>query len=179
MISSFDLLRFAIIWESWSSDSRKVWKKVNSLLGSSPDALLPVIIKKDGVDISVETLPDVFSNYFTNISTLPTNSTVFRHIKATPHDTVFLRPTDEGELIFSTLKDSSTSDIDNLQMKPGKYAIDVIAPVLSYIYNLSLASGVFPRKMQTANVLALFKKGYKTAMSNYRPISILPIFSKA
>lgn len=136
---------------------------------------------KDGVDISAEMLPDVFSDYFTNISTLSTNSTVCRHIKAAPHDTVFLRPTDEGELIciFSTLKDSSACDIDNLQMKPGKYAIDVIAPVLSYIYNLSLASGVFPRKMQTANVLALFKKGDKTAMSNYRPISILPIFSKA
>lgn len=36
----------------------------------------------------------------------------------------------------------------------------------------------FPSKMQVARVVALYKKGDKKDVSNYRPVSILPVFSK-
>ncbi|MCZ6924569.1 MAG: hypothetical protein O7D30_03750, partial [Rickettsia endosymbiont of Ixodes persulcatus] len=54
----------------------------------------------------------------------------------------------------------------------------VIAPCLTFIYNFAMSSGTFPKKMQIAKVLALFKGGNKNELGNYRPISILPVFSK-
>lgn len=44
------------------------------------------------------------------------------------------------------MNNSKAHDVDGLQIKPVKYVIDSIAPVLQYIYNLSFDSGEFPKK---------------------------------
>ena len=46
------------------------------------------------------------------------------------------------------------------------------------IFNLSLSTGIFPDRMKVAKVTPIFKKGEKSGISNYRPISVLPCFSK-
>jgi hypothetical protein len=48
---------------------------------------------------------------------------------------------------------------------------------LAHIVNLSLKSGIVPDQLKIARVLPLFKSG-DNMLSNYRPISVLPIFSK-
>ena len=42
----------------------------------------------------------------------------------------------------------------------------------------SLKTGTFPEKLQLAKVIPLFKKGCPQIASNYRPISLLSVFSK-
>jgi hypothetical protein len=37
---------------------------------------------------------------------------------------------------------------------------------------------VFPERLKFSEVVPLFKKGSKTDLSNYRPVSFLPVFSK-
>ena len=54
---------------------------------------------------------------------------------------------------------------------------DDVVP-LKHIFNLSLLSGVFPDSMKIARVIPLFKTGNTREFSNYRPISLLPQFSK-
>ena len=49
---------------------------------------------------------------------------------------------------------------------------------ISQIFNLSLDTGVFPRKMKIAIVIPVFKKEDKQDCNNYRPISLLPNISK-
>ena len=46
------------------------------------------------------------------------------------------------------------------------------------ILNLSIQSSVFPDSCKIAKLIALFKKGSRTEPKNYRPISLLPLFSK-
>ena len=41
-----------------------------------------------------------------------------------------------------------------------------------------LATGIFPDRLKYSEIQPLFKKGNKTEISNYRPISLLPSFSK-
>lgn len=91
-----------------------------------------------------------------------------------------MNPTNEHEitLLFRNLSNSSACDADGLQIRPVSYVLDIISPVLAHIYNICLSQGQFPKRMQVAKVLPIFKKGDKTLISNYRPISILPIFSK-
>jgi hypothetical protein len=48
----------------------------------------------------------------------------------------------------------------------------------SYLYNVSLSSGIFPDRMKTAKVIPLYKKSDIHDVKNYRPIAILSVFSK-
>ena len=49
---------------------------------------------------------------------------------------------------------------------------------MSLIFNECLCTGTFPTKMKIAKVTPIHKKGKMTYVNNYRPISVLPIFSK-
>lgn len=88
--------------------------------------------------------------------------------------------TDECEVrsVFINLKNSKCVDFNGIQLQPAKYVIEIITPFLTHIFNLSLSTGVFPRGMQIAKMSVLFKFGNRNNMSNYRPISVLPLFSK-
>ena len=55
---------------------------------------------------------------------------------------------------------------------------DIIAQPLSLVVNQAFHTGVFPSKLKLAKVIPLFKKGDKTSIENYRPISLLPFMSK-
>jgi hypothetical protein len=44
--------------------------------------------------------------------------------------------------------------------------------------NKILSTGIFPERLKFLEVRPLFKKGYITEFSNYRPISLLTSFSK-
>lgn len=79
---------------------------------------------------------------------------------------------------MANLRNNNSCDVDNINIKPVKLVIDIIAPCLTHIYNLALTSGIFPMGMQTAKVTVLYKKGDRNCIGNYRPISILPLFSK-
>ena len=53
-----------------------------------------------------------------------------------------------------------------------------ISPILAVLINESFLTGVFPDKLKIAKVIVLHKKGATDSPSNYRPISLLSIFSK-
>ena len=53
-----------------------------------------------------------------------------------------------------------------------------ISVQLSQIINDSFQNGTFPEKLKIAKVIPIFKKGDASKNSNYRPISLLSIFSK-
>ena len=53
-----------------------------------------------------------------------------------------------------------------------------IVPPLTKIVNLSLATGVFPKKMKHADVVPLYKNKSRKEVTNYRPILLLLTLSK-
>jgi hypothetical protein len=59
-----------------------------------------------------------------------------------------------------------------------KACASLISHPLSYIYNHSLYTGIFPDRLKIAVVKPLYKKGDKTSMTNYRPIPLLTVFIK-
>lgn len=48
----------------------------------------------------------------------------------------------------------------------------------SFLHNLLLETGSFSNQMKMGKVISLYKSGSKHSFSNYKPISILPEFSK-
>ena len=55
---------------------------------------------------------------------------------------------------------------------------DSIIKPLSIIFRICLKAGYFPTTRKTTNVVLVHKKGNKQILSNYRPVSLLPICSK-
>ena len=53
-----------------------------------------------------------------------------------------------------------------------------ISKQLAHIFNQSICSGIFPDRLKYAKVIPIHKKGPPTNPSNYRPISLLSVFSK-
>ena len=53
-----------------------------------------------------------------------------------------------------------------------------ISPLISALINDSFLCGIFPSKPKLAKVTPVFKKGSRQDKDNYRPISVLSIFSK-
>ena len=72
-------------------------------------------------------------------------------------------------------KATGLDSIDNRLLKTGA---QVLAPSLTNLLNKSLTSGEFPEKWKTAEVMPIHKKGDRTMLSNYRPVSILSSISK-
>ena len=67
---------------------------------------------------------------------------------------------------------------DNISMKIIHQSFQNIAQPLETIINTLLSTGVFPESLKIAKVIPVFKADDPTLFSNYRPISILPAFSK-
>ena len=59
--------------------------------------------------------------------------------------------------------------VDNIPCKLLKIAADVVAPSLN---------GIYPSDWKLAKVTPIFKNGSKTALNNYRPISVIPAVAK-
>lgn len=56
-------------------------------------------------------------------------------------------------------------------------AQSLVTPLL-FIFNLSLASGVFPKRWKTSYISPIFKAGSRNNVENYRGIAILPTLGK-
>jgi hypothetical protein len=94
--------------------------------------------------------------------------------------TMFVTPITEKEILVVTgkLKSKYSTGFDGIPALLIKHCVQHIIKPLMFIFNLSLSTGTFPNLMKITKVRPIFKKGRKQDVSNYRPISILPVFSK-
>ena len=80
--------------------------------------------------------------------------------------------------IVGSLRTGTSSGYDNICIWAIKNSINLISKTLTHIVNISLESGIVPDKLKIAKVISLFKSGERKTISKYRPVSILPVFSK-
>ena len=125
-----------------------------------------------------------FNTYFVNIANnLNKNKTVdeFKNFEK------FLKNRNERSAVFDDIETSEIIQIIK-DLNPNKSSdisprilnlfIYIIAPLLTILFNNCLRSGIFPDELKTARVIPLYKSGDKSDITNYRPISLLPVLSK-
>lgn len=94
-------------------------------------------------------------------------------------ETMFLRPTDETEVtnIINDLR-SCAPGPDGIPSSILKETSIYFSTILTHLINLSFSEGYFPDELKIAKIKPLFKSGNTKSINNYRPISLLPSFSK-
>ena len=92
---------------------------------------------------------------------------------------MFVSPTDGTEVsnIISSLKEAS-SGYDDVTKNIVKVSYEDYIQPLTHVINLSLVNGIVPQELKIAKVIPLFKNGDAKIVNNYRPVSVLPLFSK-
>lgn len=80
--------------------------------------------------------------------------------------------------IILSLKNDSSAGEDRMKAPFLKNNIEYFSTTLSKFINDSIDLGKFPNSLKKAKVVPIFKSGDRQDVSNFRPISILPLFSK-
>ena len=73
---------------------------------------------------------------------------------------------------------NSSPGYDEMPASILKQCLDTYIDPLTYLINLSINQGIFPGELKIAKVLPIYKTDDKRLIQNYRPISVLPFFSK-
>ena len=85
---------------------------------------------------------------------------------------------DEIDKIISKLKSSKSCGVDEIDATVLKLGKLQLLPVITHIVNLSISSRCFPSSWKCAKIVPLHKKDERTNPKNFRPVALLPIFSK-
>ena len=73
---------------------------------------------------------------------------------------------------------SKATGMDGIPANILKLTSTLIAPSITFIFNLSIRTGIYIDEWKLARVIPIYKSEDKRKCENYRPISILPIISK-
>lgn len=137
----------------------------------------------DGGDaVPPELVPNKFAEHFHSIYNASNLSDTFNNSdnQSICSANLDLPKIEESDIIVAAkdLKSSFVSGIDGIPSFLVKSCIVPISAILCKIFNCSLQKGKFPNKWKVAVVVPVPKKGNVSSIKNYRPISLLCIFSK-
>ena len=92
----------------------------------------------------------------------------------------FLEPVTENEVLKVVKSSPNKTSMDHsvINFALVKECISFLSIPISHIANISFEMGIFPDRMKIAKVIPIFKSGLKDSSTNYRPVSLLPQFSK-
>ena len=85
--------------------------------------------------------------------------------------------TNKVEKIINNINIKKATGADGIPAKIIKCSKSIIAPQITSILNMSIDQNVFPDKLKKAQVTPLYKKNDPLLKTNYRPVSVLCIFS--
>lgn len=80
--------------------------------------------------------------------------------------------------ILSGISNKKCKGIDGIPMRLFKDAKEILAPIITRLFNIILTERKIPEIWKQAKVIPLFKKGDRKEISNYRPVSNLCSISK-
>lgn len=126
-----------------------------------------------------------FNNFFSNIGPelakkIPIDIELVEKLVDVNSNSLFLTPVSEEEVwsVKKTCHNKISCDVDDIDMKTIRCVAREIVKPFTHICNLSFQCGQFPSRMKMAKIIPLYISGDKHCYNNYRPVSLLPQFSK-
>ena len=166
---------------------KKCWSLMREASGTEKKKLdITDFIKVDGMDIKGDqNIAEHFNTHFSTITAklkekiTPTNTLPESFLEE--ENFTFSFPDVTPDLVIATfnqLQIKKSTDWTGLSTSFMKKVINQIADPLAHLFNRSFITGIVPNKFKIAKVSPVLKGGDPTNIDNYRPISLLSIFSK-
>ena len=175
-------------FEKHISNIKKTWSGINNLLHrQNKQKLTDIFLNVDGnLFTDQKTVVEKMNNYFINVAEnlamkIPKPNTKFQDYLKNPNKhSIFLSEVLPYEIddIISKLGSNKSGDlygITSIFVKSGGLPL---TQILTSLFNKSISQGIFPSALKCAKVIPIHKGDSIFETSNYRPISLLPIFSK-
>ena len=168
------------------TDLKKSWNIIKNIIGKEDKRCsvrnIDFLINNQYISDS-KVIANAFNMYFINVGSSLANNI---HSKSNP--LLYVQSTDkcmaipevhvnEVNTIISAMKNSA-SGYDELPTSILKQCVDSYITPLTCLINMSISQGIFPNQLKLARVIPLFKGEDEQLVQNYRPISVLPFFSK-
>ena len=169
------------------ADKRVFFKKLNHLVKEDRNnAQIQSVIYKGEEFFEDATICEKFNEYYVNVAANllrdlePINAGLCKEALNDNAFSMFLKPTNPAEVskIISGLRNNKTPGFDGITAEVLKLSNEILSPVLSELINRSFERGIFPDCLKLAKVTPIPKSGNDREVSNFRPISILPVISK-
>ena len=171
------------------NNMKKLWKGIKSIISIKPGNFDTVGFLKEGHGSKIVDPVEIaneFNNYFINVAI-----NITKKIPRTPKspldymsnpnlDSFFISPCTAEEIsaLILSLKNGKSSGPNSIPVKLLKILNFPLSKNLAVLINESFLTGTFPKKLKIAKVVPILKKGLVSCKSNYRPISLLSVFSK-
>ena len=169
------------------NNPRKFWEAMNSFFKLPKTHPPPALIDKYSGE-SVENNPEYINDFFSNIgSTLFDKKGIEVEEFVDPDEDYLNTHLDETHVDFNEsnvlalvkqIDTTNPSGIQDVSSKVLKDAMQIYIKQFTYVMQFSVMSGALPDSWTVATITPLPKSGKLQDMSNWRPISILPVPSK-
>ena len=167
-------------------NSKKMWIGLNTLLNRNKKQQNTIYLEDQGFISDPHNVANKFNDFFLNVAgnlsaKIVQKNTKFQDYLKNPNKSKFsLKETEPGEVVkvINNLDSKKSGDIYNISPDLVKLSNQAISQCLSIIFNRCIKDGCFPNAFKNTKVIPLHKGDSVLSVSNYRPISLLPIFSK-
>ena len=159
------------------STNKEFWKAINVI--NKQDSSIPTLWDNDTPVASSSGKADLLNCYFHDC---------FNHSfpplkNPTPLDPIgcpasMLCTEEEISELLHNLNPAKSTGLDGVSANMLKSTATSIAASLTKLFNMSIATGCFPKDWKCARITPIFKSSDSSLPRNYQPISILPIVSK-
>ena len=168
-----------------AGNSQKTWSVLHEILGNKSDRNMINELNVDGQIVSDNLeISNKFNKFFVDVGESVaqqfTDNDQFERYLGNPLPTVFRFEEISIDDLHKIVKkfETNTPGKDNIPMSVYADFFNELGGIMLHLCNMSIQQGIFPSNLKVAKVKPIHKSGDKTVPNNYRPISLLPAFSK-
>jgi hypothetical protein len=173
--------------ESNKNNINNLWTILKQAIGKQRNkSNFPSTFTINNKQVSVKSeITESFNNYFSNIGIATSQNipkskqsyTNYLNRSIGIYNSILIEPVDSSYII-ETANPKLSSGHDEISTKFLKETLSEIIIPIPHIINRSLDSGIVPDQLKIAKVIPIYKASDSDQLRNYRPISLLPAFSK-